>query len=184
MATQHRIEVTQDDIDKSKRGDGSLCIVATALARQIPDAVRVLVDTQTIRFTHAETGERVQYLTPYIVQQYVIAFDAGDRATPFAFKLNSTERVRIQRKKPKPTPPKKHAPKRARPRGGDVPTEPAYDDPTPTPKPTPPALNEKPRKAAPYAFRRKRRDYGMRALRINQARGINSAAVPIPDDEK
>jgi hypothetical protein len=81
------IEVTQDDIDRAHVKDSYRCVIATALARQIPEASRIEVDVQTIRFTR--DGERLIYLTPYTAAGYVVAFDAGDEIEPFSFTLRN-----------------------------------------------------------------------------------------------
>lgn len=83
-----QIHVTEGDIANGLRNNSYHCAVSCAIARQIPDAKYVSTDIQTIRFSLAEAGERVTYLTPPDVQQYVIAFDAGDVLRPFTFTLN------------------------------------------------------------------------------------------------
>lgn len=89
---QISIEVVQRDIDRAIRADSSHCVIATAVARAVPDATRVEVDTQTIRFT--SNGKRLAYLTPLVVQGYVVAFDAGDPIAPFSFKLRDPMELR------------------------------------------------------------------------------------------
>jgi hypothetical protein len=89
-----RIKVTQTDIDKAVKSNSAKCVVAQAIARQIPDATRIEVDTQTVRFT--SDGRRWAWLTPYAVQGYVIAFDAGDEIEPFEFSL--TTNIQTQRR--------------------------------------------------------------------------------------
>ena len=56
-----KVEVTEEDISKAQRNNSYKCVVAQAIARTIPDATRIEVDTQAIRFTRAETGERWLY---------------------------------------------------------------------------------------------------------------------------
>jgi hypothetical protein len=85
------IEVTPHDIVRSKRGDSYNCVLAHAIARIVPDATRIDVDTQAIRFTHA--GKRFTYLTPPVAAGYVAAFDAGDPIHPFRFRLNDERRI-------------------------------------------------------------------------------------------
>ena len=85
--TRFKIEVTERDIERAHRSDSYKCVVAQAVARTIPDAVRVEVDLQTIRFTRVTTGERLLYLTPNIAAGYVVAFDAGDEIHPFEFRI-------------------------------------------------------------------------------------------------
>lgn len=92
---QIHIEVTQADINKADVKKSSRCVVAQALARTVPDASRISVDVQTIRFTSG--GERHVYLTPYPVAGYVVAFDAGDKIHPFSFRLRSDQVVKARR---------------------------------------------------------------------------------------
>jgi len=83
--TRFRIVVTEQDIEKAQRNNSYKCVVSETIARTIPDATRIETDTQTIRFTRG--GERLIFLTPYVVTGYVIAFDAGDPIHPFSFQL-------------------------------------------------------------------------------------------------
>ena len=64
------------------------CIVAQAIARQIPNARRIEVDIQTIRWSD-ENGRHV-FLTPYAAAGYVVAFDAGEDLHPFRFQLRDS----------------------------------------------------------------------------------------------
>jgi hypothetical protein len=98
--SRFEIAVTQADIDRAIQSNSAKCVVAQAIARTLPDAMRIDVDTQTIRFTM--NGERYAYLTPYSVTGYVIAFDAGDEITPFRFRLYDDQKieVRVRRRTP------------------------------------------------------------------------------------
>lgn len=89
--SRFNVEVTDKDIERAKQNDSYRCVVAQAVARTIPDATRIEVDTQSIRFTR--DGARFIYLTPYAVQGYVIAFDAGESIEPFSFQLRNPQRV-------------------------------------------------------------------------------------------
>lgn len=90
---RRRIKITQDEIDKAKPQHSGRCLVARAIAAKFPDASRIDIDQQTIRFTR--NGERWVYLTPWAVQRYIVEFDAGDPIDPFEFSL--TQSVQIQR---------------------------------------------------------------------------------------
>jgi hypothetical protein len=92
------IEVTEKDIARAHQNDSYKCVVAQAIARNIPDAHRIEVDTQAIRFTRTSTQQRYVYLTPYAVQGYVIAFDAGEKIEPFRFGLNERGLLRAKRR--------------------------------------------------------------------------------------
>jgi hypothetical protein len=93
--TRYPIEITEEDIAKAKRNDSYACVVAQALARTIPDAHHIDVDTQSIRFTRGP--RRLVYLTPYAVQGYVVAFDAGEAIEPFTFILREPSKVKTKR---------------------------------------------------------------------------------------
>jgi hypothetical protein len=81
------IEVTHFDIEQAVRETTAYCVVATAIGRVIPEATFIQVETQTIRFSRSDLGERWVYLTPRAVQEYIVAFDAGDEITPFTVNL-------------------------------------------------------------------------------------------------
>jgi hypothetical protein len=87
------IRVTQADIDKAIVKNSSHCVVATAIARSIPDANRIVVDVQAIRFSTRTKAQRHTYLTPPVVAGYVVAFDAGDPIHPFRFTLRSDQHM-------------------------------------------------------------------------------------------
>lgn len=94
MQTRFDIEVTQDAIDKAIRQDSARCVAAQGIAKSIPDAHRITVDTQTVRFTIGDV--RLQYLTPASLADYVVRFDAGDRIAPFRFRLRDPIKVARQ----------------------------------------------------------------------------------------
>lgn len=97
MSRRIRINVTQRDIEHGIRGDSSRCMVVVALARAVPNASRIEVDTQTIRFTDGD-GDRWAYITPPIAEAYVVEFDAGDPIEPFAFTLDRERAVKVRRR--------------------------------------------------------------------------------------
>jgi hypothetical protein len=163
-----KVRVTENDIKWAVREDSTRCMVAKALARQVDDAHRIEVDTQTIRFTTA-TG-RFAYLTPLRVQQYVAAFDAGDPVEPFEFSLRNGLRIKQRILTPEQRDEirlrqlteetrsggRSRVPgvrKSGRLAGGIQPT--GYTTPGDTESP-------------PRVFKTKKRTYGHRLLRINQ----------------
>ena len=85
------VKVTEKDIERAQRNDSYTCVVAQAIARTLPDATRIEVDTQTIRFTR--NNARYVYLTPWAVYGYVVGFDAGDEIVPFTFQLRDPRRA-------------------------------------------------------------------------------------------
>lgn len=98
--TRWEISVTQADIDRAITKNSAKCVVVQAIARTLPTATRIEVDTQTVRFTI--DGERYAYLTPYSVSGYVIGFDAGDSIHPFRFRLYEDQKVAVRSRKRTP----------------------------------------------------------------------------------
>lgn len=90
-----RIQVTEADITKAESNNSMRCVVAQAIARTIPDASRISVDVQTVRWSAG--NERFVFLTPYSVQGYVVAFDAGDKIEPFTFNLDNRKRIDVRK---------------------------------------------------------------------------------------
>ena len=93
---RYSIEISEEDIAKAKQNDSYMCVVAQAIARTISDATQIHVDVQTIRFS--TNGDRLVYLTPYAVQGYIVAFDAGDEIQPFSFQLREPVKVRAYKR--------------------------------------------------------------------------------------
>lgn len=71
------MHVTPEIIDRAVVRNSGHCLVADALKAAMPDATRVSVDLQTIRFTLPSTGRRFIYLTPESAQHLLIDFDQG-----------------------------------------------------------------------------------------------------------
>lgn len=168
-----KVEVTQHDIDWGTRSDSSRCMVAKAIAREVADAARIEVDTQTIRFTSQD--KRFAYLTPLTVQRYVAAFDAGDSIEPFKFQLQGA----IQLRRRAFTPEEKDAnrlrymtetPDRSTPR-----SESKSAHRTPRPQVGPDGQTSPPR-----VFKTHSRSYGHRLLRINQPMQATALDEPQP----
>lgn len=185
MQTRWNVNVTEQDIAKAQKNDSYTCVVAQAVARTIPDATRLEVDTQAIRLTRGK--ERFIYLTPYAVQGYVIAFDAGEAIEPFSFQLRNPRRVKtrlrtaagkaadiarnaaiekVRRRKPDATKAEVRAAAKA-----------AYATASEKHKGEPKSEAVKGRLAPPRVFKRKQRAYGHRLLRINkQTEAVDSAS--------
>jgi hypothetical protein len=87
--TRFDLNVTQDLIDHAVRGSSASCAVADAIKYQIPDVSHVQVDIQTIRFSFPSRHERLVFLTPRRVQEYIVDFDAGDAIAPFTVQLRN-----------------------------------------------------------------------------------------------
>ena len=180
MSSRITIKVTEADIEEAHRNDSYTCVVAHAIARTVTDATHIEVDTQAIRFT--TEGERRLYLTPYAVQGYVIAFDAGELIEPFQFQLRDPRRISRKRRTPegKAADAAAHRARTA--------TKQVTIDEIATPvaedreaakaayaearRATPGVAGQRSdgggRKPPPRVFKKKKRAYGHRLLRINQ----------------
>jgi hypothetical protein len=183
MATRFTVDVTEKDIARAKRNDSYICVVSQSVARARPAATNIETDTQTIRFS--EHGKRFVYLTPYAVQGYVIAFDAGDPIQPFKFQLRNPIKVSQKRRTPKGASANAAATRararvRQKARAAGLPLQDAavvadvrqaakaaYVE-AAAQRPGPLSVGEAGRHAPPRVFRRKQRSYGHRLLRINQ----------------
>lgn len=82
------IPVTADTIANSIRGDSRRCMLRNAVAQAVPDAKRIQVDLQYIRFTRAD-GYRRRYQTPAGAAYNLASFEAGDTIEPFTFSLRA-----------------------------------------------------------------------------------------------
>lgn len=87
------IQVTQEDIDTAVRNNSNHCVVANAIQRTYPDADKVLVDIQTIRFSRRGEQQRYVYLTPQSIQQYIVDWDNKKVPPPFKFRLRANHLV-------------------------------------------------------------------------------------------
>jgi hypothetical protein len=85
------VSVEQEHIDASMQRDSSHCMVAMAISASIPDARRIAVDLQTIRFSR--NGLRYLFLTPRVAQDCIIAFDLGEREkiAPFVLRMRPAQ---------------------------------------------------------------------------------------------
>lgn len=163
------VEVTEQDIARAIVSDSYKCVVAQAIARTIPDSTKIEVDVQTIRFTRQGTQKRYVYLTPFQVQGYVVAFDAGDCIEPFKFQLRNP--IIAKRRVLAPTKPIEPVPLVV-PKADKV--EATVIDSIPLAVPLSRQTTEGV-KAPPRTFKKKSRSYGMRILRYNQQRNTGQS---------
>ena len=94
-APRVRIQVTQEAIDDSVERSSSHCMIAEAVKHSYPDAQRISVDLQTIRFSDPRTGLRYTYLTPRVGQVALVQFDQGIKPAPFGFQLRNGQVTRM-----------------------------------------------------------------------------------------
>lgn len=163
--TRFTISVTEQDIERAHRTDSYRCVVAQAIARSIPDAHNIDVDTQTVRFTRQ--GERLWYLTPYAVQGYVIAFDAGDPIEPFDFTIQNPRKARRTAVLTEEQREEKREADRAR-RRAKAREQRESGKAKSTAAAAQTRVTTGTGKTPPRVFRTKRRYYGHRVLRVNQ----------------
>lgn len=82
-----KVNITQELVEQSKLADSSHCMIAEAVKIAYPDATKVSVDLQTIRFSNPAKRVRYIYLTPRLAQIALVQFDQGREVEPFSFTL-------------------------------------------------------------------------------------------------
>jgi hypothetical protein len=87
MAGNYTIHVTPEQIERATQRDSRHCMIAEAIRQQYPDARKILVDLQTIRWSDDKRGKRYVFLTPERAAQALVAFDHGDELEPFSFAM-------------------------------------------------------------------------------------------------
>jgi hypothetical protein len=85
------VEITERHIERALRKNSSHCAVAMGVKASVPDAKRIAVDLQTIRFTRRSNGIDLRYcfLTPRAAQDCIVHTDQGERELiqPFAMHM-------------------------------------------------------------------------------------------------
>lgn len=87
------IEVTAELIEMALKANSNHCMIADAIKAAIPDAQKVSVDLQTIRWSDQKTGRRQVFLTPLKCQQKLLMFDQGVEVYPWSFRLRTPVQV-------------------------------------------------------------------------------------------
>jgi hypothetical protein len=85
------VKLLQEQIDAARQRDSGYCMLAEAIKAAFPDASKVSVDLQTIRFSDARRRLRYVYLTPRSCQVALVAFDQGVEVAPFEFRLRGAQ---------------------------------------------------------------------------------------------
>jgi hypothetical protein len=88
-APRVKLEITQEIIDDAIPRDSSHCLWAEAVKAAVPDATRVSVDLQTIRFSDPKKGLRFTYLTPRAAQIAIVQWDQGIKPEPHGVQLRA-----------------------------------------------------------------------------------------------
>lgn len=78
---------TPEIIEQAIPKDSGHCVWADALQKAVPNAKRISVDLQTIRYTDPDRGCRYTYLTPRTVQVDLVNFDQGIKPQPVTVSL-------------------------------------------------------------------------------------------------
>lgn len=89
MAPRITVELTQEAIDDGISRDSGHCMFAEAIKASFPQAQKVSVDLQTMRFSDLAKGYRYTYLTPRIAQLALLNYDHGTKPEPFSFQLRN-----------------------------------------------------------------------------------------------
>lgn len=87
-APRFTLKVDAETIAESCERDSSHCMIAESVRVSFPNAKRISVDLQTIRFSDADKGLRYTYLTPRTAQIALIDFDQGRPPEPFEVRLS------------------------------------------------------------------------------------------------
>ena len=85
------INVTEDDIDRAVPRSSRHCMIEYAIEHDVPSAIRVIVDIQTIRWTDRAKGLRYTFITPAKVLALMLAWDEGHKPKPFSFRLRGAQ---------------------------------------------------------------------------------------------
>lgn len=85
------INVSDDDINRAVPRSSRHCMVEFAIEHDVPSALRVIVDIQTIRWTDRATGLRYTFLTPAKLLAIMLAWDEGHKPRPFSFRLRGAQ---------------------------------------------------------------------------------------------
>ena len=84
---QTQIVVTQENIDRSIKGNSAYCMISDAIRHSNGNAKSISTDLQTIRWTDRRNSVRYVWLTPAIAQEALVKFDQGLPFGPFTFRL-------------------------------------------------------------------------------------------------
>lgn len=157
-APQARIHVTEEIIKAAEKKSSSHCMTAVAIQHNVPGAIRISVDTQTIRWSDPEKGVRYAYLTPRRVQLEIIRFDSGVLPEPFSFTLQGAHVYRMANSTT--TLPKRAELQMTSSNSKGIPTLAGG-------KPPPRQRNRKTKDAPITKWSGQRREFGLRGLRVD-----------------
>lgn len=81
------LDVTAEIVQAATERNSAHCVIADAVKAALPDATRIAVDLQTIRFSLPTTGRRYIFLTPQAAQHVLLDFDQGIKPEPQRIRL-------------------------------------------------------------------------------------------------
>jgi hypothetical protein len=92
------LHVTQEIINSAIPRDSGHCVFADALKEAVPEATRVNVDLQTIRWSDQSTGYRYACFTPAVAQAMLVNWDQGKREAvhPVTIRIKPVQVVPIR----------------------------------------------------------------------------------------
>lgn len=95
-APKVKVMVSGETITNAIKGDSSHCMIAEAVKAAVPNATKISVDLQTIRFSDPERRRRYVYLTPRRAQEALVEFDQGRVIEPFEILLRGAHVLAIK----------------------------------------------------------------------------------------
>jgi hypothetical protein len=88
-ASRVRIYITAEIIKAACMANSRHCIIAEAIAAQLPNVRNISVDMMNIRWSDPEKGWRYIYMTPKPAQYALVDYDMGLEIQPFSFQVRS-----------------------------------------------------------------------------------------------
>lgn len=100
---QLQVEVTDLDCKMGVRGNQFHCVVVNAVERLVPQATRVVVRPDSVRFSLLQDGvnRRYVYPAPQAVTEYCFNFDQGTEPHPMTFTLKAPEVTEVRARDPR-----------------------------------------------------------------------------------
>jgi hypothetical protein len=84
-----KFQVTAENIKNACKADSRHCMIAQAIATELPHVRAISVDMMTIRWSDPAKGWRFVYLTPKPAQEALVRYDMGLEIRPFSFQVRS-----------------------------------------------------------------------------------------------
>jgi hypothetical protein len=88
-ASRVKFQVTAENIKDACKADSRHCMIADAIATQLPDVRNISVDMMNIRWSNPATGWGYIYMTCKPARFALVGFDMGLSIEPFTFEVRS-----------------------------------------------------------------------------------------------